>query len=865
VAEQPHSSSKASLSAGDRLGRYEIVRLIDEGGMGAVYRAHDPQLRRDVALKIMRWSAATPEQVARFSREAHAAGSLNHPNIVVVLDAGSEQGVPFVVTELLEGETLRHKLRPGPLPFRKAVEIGIQIAQALDAAHRKSIWHRDVKPANVFITSDWRVKLLDFGIAKLSEPEPQRQADVETASLTSGLHGTPGYMSPEQVLGEPVDHRADIFALGAVLYEMFTGQRAFHRESSIETMNAVVHAEPADPLAVNPKLSPLAAAVVHRCLEKNREDRFQSARDLAFQLQQLKEPTTGPISEAVSRSPSPRSRRWLPLVAATLLGGAAVALGVWALTSGSAAPTFERLTFSRGRIGGARFTSDGGGVLYSLATQGYALEISRIDDLAASPTSRRLDYDLGTELLAVRAGEVAVMVRPQFLQFQRFVGTLGVGPFGSRPSDRGSKIEGADWSRSGELAVVRSTGTVGGTSHIEYPQGTSIYNHKANILSYIRVSPDGQLVAFLEDAGGSRGPSGKICVVDRTGTKRELTNAWPSARGLAWSPDGSEIWFAASADDRHNRALRAVTLDGKERVVFQGYGGMTLWDVGPDGSVLLTIDEERRAVRVKAPGGEEHDFSLLDQTGVQAISRDGRKILGGDRLGLFVVGTDGSQLEEHRGEAFADDLAPDGRTILATTDEGRKQIVISPGASGPRLLPPGDIALYKGAFWFPRSRPFRVLVTGRREGEEQQSFVQDADGSSPPTTITAPGTWGVAISQDEQWIAAIQGPHPPIQILPIKAGAAPAREVPGVQDGERPVAFSEDGKALWLFRRGEVPGNVSRVDIASGRRDRAIPLRPPDTAGVYSIVECAITPDGQAYAYTYTRVLSELYLAKGLR
>src|SRR5262245_41803841 len=168
--------------------------------MGAVYRAHDPQLRRDVALKIMRWTSATPEQVARFSREAHAAGSLNHPNIIVVLDAGSERGVPFVVTELLEGETLRDKLRPGLLPFRKAVEIGMQIAHALDAAHRKNIWHRDVKPANVFITNDWRVKLLDFGIAKLSEPDPHRQSEADTTSQMSGLHGTPGYMSPEQVL-----------------------------------------------------------------------------------------------------------------------------------------------------------------------------------------------------------------------------------------------------------------------------------------------------------------------------------------------------------------------------------------------------------------------------------------------------------------------------------------------------------------------------------------------------------------------------------------------------------------------------------------------------------------------------------------
>jgi len=310
VVEQPSPSSKVRLSAGDHLGPYRIVSLLDEGGMGVVYRAHDPRLVRDVALKIMRWPHATPEQVARFSREAHAAGSLNHPNIIAVYDVGTENGMPFVVTELLEGETLRDKLQPPALlPFRRAVEIGVQIAHALDAAHRKNIWHRDVKPSNVFITNDWRTKLLDFGIAKLSEPDPKVQGDIDTASQTAGFHGTPGYMSPEQVRGEPVDHRTDIFSLGTVLYEMFTGTRAFQRETSLETMNAVVHAEPADPFTINPSLSPVAVAVVRRCLEKNKEDRFQSARDLAFQLQQLREPTTGPVSGSDLVTP-PRSWRW---------------------------------------------------------------------------------------------------------------------------------------------------------------------------------------------------------------------------------------------------------------------------------------------------------------------------------------------------------------------------------------------------------------------------------------------------------------------------------------------------------------------------------------------------------------------------
>ncbi len=228
-----------SLSPGDRLGPYQIIELLGAGGMGEVYRAHDPRLGRDVALKILRRSSVDPDDVARFGREARAAGSLNHPNIVAVFDVGSEGGVPYVVTELLEGETLHARLNRGLLPYRKAVEYGIQIAQALDAAHAKGIWHRDVKPANAFITSDGRVKLLDFGIAKLSSRVTGGGDDSTTEhTLENVVRGTAGYMAPEQVLGERVDHRADIFALGAVLYELFTGAGAVQRPATRENKRA---------------------------------------------------------------------------------------------------------------------------------------------------------------------------------------------------------------------------------------------------------------------------------------------------------------------------------------------------------------------------------------------------------------------------------------------------------------------------------------------------------------------------------------------------------------------------------------------------------------------------------------------------
>src|SRR5688572_29752428 len=265
----------SSLSTGDRLGPYEIVGPLGAGGMGEVYRARDTRLRRDVAVKVIRSSLATPEYVRRLDREARTAGSLNHPNILAVFDVGTEGEVPYVVSELLEGESLRQRMDRGPIPYRKALEYGIQVASALAAAHEKGIRHRDVKPANVFITTDGRIKLLDFGLAKLDTPRTPADPDDSTASPASRpgvARGTAGYMSPEQVLGESLDHRSDIFALGIVLYEMLTGTRAFQRASAVETMSAVLNEEPVDPLVANPALPPAAAVAVRRCLEKNKEE-----------------------------------------------------------------------------------------------------------------------------------------------------------------------------------------------------------------------------------------------------------------------------------------------------------------------------------------------------------------------------------------------------------------------------------------------------------------------------------------------------------------------------------------------------------------------------------------------------------------
>ena len=865
MTNQPPPLSKGALASGDRLGPYRIVGLLGKGGMGEVYRAHDARLGRDVALKIMRGSSADPEQVARFSREARAAGSLNHPNIVAVFDVGSEGGVPYVVTELLEGETLRARLNRGLLPYRKAIDFGIQIAQALDAAHGKGIWHRDVKPANVFITTDGRVKLLDFGIAKLSEQiqlQSQRAHSEELTtedSRTGEIHGTPGYMSPEQVLGHVVDHRADIFAFGTVLYEMLTGTRAFQRASASETMNAVLQADPVDPIALNASLPPVAAAIVRRCLDKNKEERFQSARDLAFDLQQLRD-STGRVTALGDGTlkARPFNRRERILVAAGLLA-LALAIILWGFRSPPPSPTFEPLTFRRGRIGGARFAAGGVAVVYSLASQGHELEISRLD-FADSPSSRSLNYEAGTDILAARAGELALLLKPRFLQRERFVGNLALAPLGGAPRPIRENIEYADWSKEGELAWVQSTGAVGGGSQIEYPQGQVLYKTE-HIISFLRVSPDGQHVAFLVDEGAQRGPSGFVSVVDRSGRVTRLTAEWESVRGLAWSANGKEIWFTA-AKSSENRALRAVTLDKKERVVYQAPGMLTLWDIAEDGRVLLTRDEERRAVVAKPPGeAVERDFSWFDLSGVSAISDDGRWLLCGDRFGIYLRGTDGSPPTLLSKEGWSDDLSPDGKTVLATTDSGHKLVLVPIGSGAPRALPAHDITEYLGAWWFPSLDGRRILFTGKRKDEDRRSFVQDIGGGAP-TPITPAGKYAVAISPDSQWLAGVSTDEG-TPLWSVTGGLE--KIVPGSKAGERPVAWSADGKSLWLFRRGKVPAEVNTLEIATGRHKLWKALTPPDTAGVYSIIEFQITPGGDAYAYSYTQLLSQLYLAKGLK
>jgi serine/threonine protein kinase len=418
-----------SLPSGSRLGPYEILSPLGAGGMGEVYRAKDTRLGREVAIKVLPEEFfEDKERVARFEREAKLLAALNHPGIAAIHSFEESGGRHILVMELLEGETLRERLRAGPLPVRKALDIAVQMAKGLAAAHEKGIVHRDLKPENVALSKDGRVKILDFGLAKLS-PRAQAEEDLTSAGTRSLLteagtvFGTAAYMSPEQVRGEPVDSRSDIFAFGTIVYEMISGKNPFRRETPPETMTAILKEEPS-PLSEMPSLSLIAA----RCLEKWKERRFQSTEDLAFALDTL---SMGPASGSLARLASAplakrQSRlRWIAFTAAAAL----LLTGAWLLSKRAEPPppmNFERLTFRRGTVWSARFAPDGHTVVFGAAWEGKPVEL--FETRVGSTESRSLGFESGNILAVSRAGEMAIALRPRFLTSFNHPGTLRVRP-----------------------------------------------------------------------------------------------------------------------------------------------------------------------------------------------------------------------------------------------------------------------------------------------------------------------------------------------------------------------------------------------------------------------------------------------------
>ncbi len=559
------------LNSGTKLGPYEIQSMLGAGGMGEVYRAHDSRLNRTVAIKVLPTTfSADRDRLQRFAQEARAAAALNHPNILSIFDIGEEQGAPYVVSELLEGETLRERLRKGALPARRVIDFASQVARGLAAAHEKGIVHRDLKPENLFITTDGRVKILDFGLAKLTRPEAAGEGGdaptVQAATETGMVMGTAGYMAPEQVRGKPADHRSDIFAFGAILYEMISGKRAFHGESAADTMSAILKEEVPEISETARNVPPGLERIVHHCLEKHPTQRFQSAGDLAFDLEALTGVSaTGSKSgaqAAVQAAEATGNRRTLTFVGATVvLALGMLALGWWIGKGSAAAPPaqYQQITFRTGEIGNVRFTPDGS-IVYSAVWDGGERELylARTDENGAR--------DLGiknAELLAIsKTGELAIRLRARNVGGYARAGTLARVPLsGGTPREVLENVQDADFAADGQtMAVVRFDPQ---SSHwrLEYPVGHVLLD-SINWISHPKISHDGKRVAFAQHDNPSGDDEGSVAVIDMQGHEQILASNFVTVEGVQWSPSGNEIWFSA-AHSGSAADLRCVTLSGK--------------------------------------------------------------------------------------------------------------------------------------------------------------------------------------------------------------------------------------------------------------------------------------------------------------
>jgi hypothetical protein len=867
-----------TLRQGSRLGPYEILCPLGAGGMGEVYKARDTRLGREVAIKVLPTSfSQDPARLRRFEQEARAAGLLNHPNIVVVYDVGSHEGSPYVVTELLEGETLRSYLGGDRLPPRKAIGNARQIAQGLAAAHEKGIVHRDLKPENVIVTRDGRVKILDFGLAKLTRAERGEAPapdSTETAATQPGIVlGTAGYMSPEQVRGQPADARSDIFSLGAILYEMLSGRRAFHGASPADTTSAILKEDPADLSETSRDISPGLERVVRHCLEKNPEERFQSARDLVFDLEALSGYSG---SAAAAADAVPRREAWnlsSLLAAALALSALALAVGVFVGRRSARAgpPTFDRVTFRRGIVLSARFGPDGRTILYSASWDGKppALFIKRPENPDALP----LELPSAGLLAVSPSGELAIQLNPRWSGYYHSRGTLArVALSGGAPREVAEDITQVDWGPDGRLVAARE---VSGKRRLEFPLGKVLYETTGFLVSP-RFSPRGDLIAFI-DFPFRGGPSGSIAVVDLAGRKRVVSKDWNNLTTLAWAtPD--EIWFTAVGPRElpgpPDRSLYAVTLSGKVRPVLRLGGGLSLQDVAASGRVLLA--QQKGEIRIKglAPtAARERDLSWLQASLLQDLSRDGSTLAlsveePGSNFGVYIRKTDGSP-PQRLGEGFGGPLSPDGKWVASIPKHGARSVLLPTGPGEPREIGAPELDVF-GKAWLPDGK--HLVFTALSQGRGlSRLYVQGSDGGEPhaisPEGIGGelgylPG--GIAPSPDGKIVAALSSDQK-VALYPVDGGGPHA--VPGAVEGERPLQWSADGRSLYVARPRELflPARVFLLDIETGRRTLWKELMPEDSAGFVAVTQACVTPDGKAYAYDYYTVLSDLYLVEGLK
>jgi eukaryotic-like serine/threonine-protein kinase len=907
------TSNKPALVAGQRIGPYEVICPIGEGGMGQVYQGMDTRLRRKIALKLLSLSCiGEAERVRRFEQEAQAASALNHPNIVTIHEIGQSNSLHFIATEFVEGETLRAAITNRRMAIGDVLDVAIQIASALQAAHENGIVHRDIKPENIMLRRDGYVKVLDFGLAKLTEHSTTESGCNVQAELNTDpgmVMGTPRYMSPEQARGLEVDSRTDIFSLGVIIYEMVTGRVPFEGPTPSDIIAALLKDEP-QPLSDSiPEVPFELERVVKRALSKNRDSRYQTVAELSADLHQLKESiqlnaklgqisnaqpslrmigsetaaarkftSTNPEASYQTRSlqrPGKKKLRVGSVVAALVI----IAVGIIAIasvnrrlavtwSSGQSPRTSSRaLTIRSGYITSARFAPNGKNVIYSAAFDGKPVEVFVTD--AEGSESRSIGIPSAALKDISSTGEMAVLFNFELSWNEGRNGTLAlVSSNGGEPKVLMERVDEATFAPDGKsLAIVRADL---GQHQLEYPAGEVLYK-SAGWISYPRFSRTGDKIAFFEHPLGDN--SGSVMVFDlSTKTTATLSTGWRALKGLAWSATGDAIWFGGSKVGKKQN-INAVSLSGQERLNIDEMASYSkVEDISAEGSLLVSHGNTHTSIVTLSDNSKSEDPGTRFAWATSAdLSSDGKTLLfyewgweSGEQVGVkstYLRKLDGSDpIRLGEGRALA--LSADGNWALAVQEKSPPQLALLPTGGGQATeLPNPGFKEYHYGSWFPDGRRILFTAVEAREDAFLRSYVQNIEtGVVHP--LTEEGTVALRVSPDGKTLVALD-PYGSYYVQSVD-GRKSLALVKGLEPREEPIQWSADGRALYVRGLGDFATKIYRVDVASGRRQLWQEIVPPNPIGLVGLEAkpggIIITPDGKVCVYTYWTTLHELLL-----